>query len=313
MPGLTDWFDVFKCGTHLDHSGTLRTINEDDIDRAISSYKSGSAPIVVGHPSLNAPAFGWIDGFRRVGQTVQARCSQAAEEFTDAVRRGLYKNRSLSFNADGTFRHVGFLGAAAPAVKGLSEIQFSEHGDFMTIEFAENNAESPKESAEEAASSNAEAQEPLNHADILKSTVDKLTLKVRELENRLSDEQTKRRRMEFAAYADGMINAGRLKQSAKQRLIDTMEQLHTNTNSADFADSENNALNTFKSFLNDILPQKRVEFAEFAVPEMQYKDTFNPSEVAVQARRMVDAEHAKGNIMTVSDAVNIIRSGGSNE
>lgn len=115
MPGLNDWFDVFRCGTHLDHSGTLRTISESDVDRAIAAYTPDSAPVVIGHPTLNAPAWEWVSGFRRQGRVLQARCSKVADEFAAAVQRGLYKNRSIAFNSDGSFRHVGFLGAAAPA------------------------------------------------------------------------------------------------------------------------------------------------------------------------------------------------------
>ncbi len=134
MPGLSDWFEVFRCGTHVDHSGRKVTITRDDIDAAIASYVPDTAPIVIGHPTLNAPAYGWVQAFRRVGDVVQARASSVVAEFADAVERKLYRNRSLSFGPGLKFRHVGFLGATPPAVKGLKDITFSEMEDCMSIE-----------------------------------------------------------------------------------------------------------------------------------------------------------------------------------
>lgn len=322
---------MFRCGTHLDHSGTLRTITESDIDRAIKRYQPGSAPVVVGHPTLNAPAFGWIDSFRRVGQTVQARCSQVAEEFTDAVKRGLYKNRSLSFNRDGSFRHVGFLGAAAPAVKGLEEIQFSQQGDFVTVEFSENEgaavetasadanaAEPVKAAAAEPAAEpdkaeKAAAAEPVSQiqADV-KSTIEELTRKVQDLEHKLGQEQAQRRKIEFAAYADDLIRDRRLEASCKDKLLSTMEALHAG-DAASFADPVNNSLNTFKELLNEVLPQRpRVSFVEFAAPERAgHVDVqhMHPEEIAQCAQRLIEQNRIKGVVITASDAVNKIVGG----
>ena len=45
--------------------------------------------------------------------------------FLHALKEGRYKKRSISLTPEGKLRHVGFLGAAKPAVKGLADIQFS--------------------------------------------------------------------------------------------------------------------------------------------------------------------------------------------
>lgn len=304
MPGLTDWFEVFRCGTHRDHSGVMRTITESDIDKAISAYRADTAPIVVGHPSLNAPAYGWIKDFRRSGSTVQARASSVIPEFAEAVKAGLYKNRSLSFNGDGTFRHVGFLGAAAPAIKGLKEILFSEQGECVTVELPE------------AVENNTEAQEEPSK---VKETIEDLTHKIQELESKLTSEQSKRRRMEFAAYADSLINAGRLKATVKDQVIETMEALHS-TDSADFADSETSNLTRFKELLTAILPEKRVEFAEFAAPTRAIHNHglcgydgrhqhIYPADIAQRAQEMIEQSRVKGIYVTASDAVNKILGG----
>ena len=160
MPGLTDWFDVFRCGTHTDRFGRQVTITADDIDRAISSYVKDSAPIVVGHPTLNSPAFGWIGAFRRVGDVVQAKASSVAGEFADLVQRHLYKNRSLAFGPGLRFRHVGFLGAQPPAVKGLKDIQFDSEEEFMDVEFSESTPAAAEAAAAQPAAENGSVSAP---------------------------------------------------------------------------------------------------------------------------------------------------------
>lgn len=342
MPGLTDWFDVFRCGTHLDHSGKWRTFTEADIDKAIASYQSDSAPIVVGHPTLNAPAFGWIQQFRRQGPTLQARCSRVADEFADLVKRGLYKNRSISFNSDGTFRHVGFLGAAAPAVKGLEDIQFADKGEFITMDTAETvqtEQAVAQEQAEEvqvepeaeAKTAESEAEMQSSRADAapktepevslsdlesqqkqFQDTVKKLESQIKSLENALNVEQEKNRKAEFAAYADELIREGRLNPVAKTPLVCTMEGLFA-SDRANFAAPENSVLNSFKSFLNIALPRNPSLFIGFAAPSDDCghsAEMLTPREVAIKARGLVDEQAAKGCCLDLGRAVRMVMEGG---
>lgn len=340
MPGLTDWFDVFRCGTHLDHSGKWRTFTETDIDKAIASYKSDSAPIVVGHPTLNAPAFGWIQQFRRQGPTLQARASRVADEFADLVKRGLYKNRSISFNSDGTFRHVGFLGAAAPAVKGLEDIQFADKGEFITMDTAETvqtEQAAAQEQAEEvqaetegqAAENKAEEQssradaaqktEPEVSLSNLESqqkqfqeTVKKLESHIKSLENALNVEQEKNRKVEFAAYADELIRKGRLNPVAKAPLISTMESLFV-SDQANFASPENSVLNQFKGLLNLVLPENATLYINYAATSddcCHSAESLTPGEVAIKARCLVDEQAAKGCCLDLGRAVRMVMEGG---
>ena len=342
MPGLTDWFDVFRCGTHLDHSGKWRTFSEADIDKAIASYQSDSAPIVVGHPTLNAPAFGWIQQFRRQGPTLQARCSRVADEFADLVKHGLYKNRSISFNSDGTFRHVGFLGAAAPAVKGLEDIQFADKGEFITMDTAETvqteQAAAQEQAEEVQVEPEAEAKTAENEAEMQSSRADaapktesevslsdlesqqkqfqekvkKLESHIKSLENALNVEQEKNRKAEFAAYADELIREGRLNPVAKTPLVCTMEGLFA-SDQANFAAPENSVLNSFKSFLNIALPRNPNLFIGFAAPSEDCGhsvEMLTPREVAIKARGLVDEQAAKGCCLDLGRAVRMVMEGG---
>lgn len=135
---MDNWIAIFKTGKHTDSAGIERDWNVGDLDEIISQYKPGEheAPVVIGHPADNAPAYGWVEALKREGEILYARFKNLVPEFVDMVKRGLFKKRSIALYPDLTLRHVGFLGAMPPAVKGLPDVNF-EHGQVpMIIEYA---------------------------------------------------------------------------------------------------------------------------------------------------------------------------------
>ncbi|HOV99278.1 MAG TPA: hypothetical protein PK595_06880 [Bacteroidota bacterium] len=130
------WFAIFKTGTHTDANGKTREWKESDLDEIVAKYDplKHEAPIVIGHPKTNAPAYGWIEKLKRVGDTLYALPKQLASEFVEMVDKGLFKKRSISLYPDNTLRHVGFLGAQPPAIKGLPDVEFKEESETSTFE-----------------------------------------------------------------------------------------------------------------------------------------------------------------------------------
>lgn len=105
------------------------------------------APIVIGHPKDNLPAYGWVKSLSYAdGGSMEADPHQVNAEFAEMVNRGAFKKVSASFYTPGSpqnpvpgvyyLRHVGFLGAQPPAVKGLRAPEFSENEEGV-IEFAD--------------------------------------------------------------------------------------------------------------------------------------------------------------------------------
>ena len=142
MSALDGWIDICRTGTFTDARGRKVTLQAADLDRLAEGYKTQDpAPVVVGHPETDAPAWGWIDAVRRSGDRLQARLRDIAPAFREAVEAGRYAGRSIAFTKDG-LRHLGFLGGRAPAVPGLSpsrfSARFSEPADTV-IEFAGSN------------------------------------------------------------------------------------------------------------------------------------------------------------------------------
>jgi hypothetical protein len=139
--GFDDWVEIFSGGQQTDSNGTVHD-GDAMIDRAVQTFDIDhhEPPAVVGHPKDNAPAYAWVnalksgitDGVKRL----YARFTDVVPEFEAAVKSGSYKKRSASFYPDGRLRHVGFLGAMPPAVKGLKNIAFGDDdGQCIAFEF----------------------------------------------------------------------------------------------------------------------------------------------------------------------------------
>jgi len=129
------WFEIFRTGTHTDSQGRTREWKQADLEEIASLYNPAAheAPIVIGHPADDAPAYGWIEGLRVAGDRLLAKPRQLVDEFKDMVKQGRYKKVSIALYPDMGLRHVGFLGAMPPSVKGLAQAAFSERAAW-TIE-----------------------------------------------------------------------------------------------------------------------------------------------------------------------------------
>jgi hypothetical protein len=135
---MDQWIQVFRTGKHTDSEGKEKEWTGEDLDRIVAKYDPlvSEAPVVIGHPKDNAPAFGWVEDLKREGKILYAKLKDLVPEFVDMVRRGLFKKRSISLHPDLTIRHIGFLGAMPPAIKGLEDIHFMGREE-ITINFSE--------------------------------------------------------------------------------------------------------------------------------------------------------------------------------
>lgn len=146
--------EVFRTGTFTPMEGEAISYSAADL-RAVADcydFTTAPAPIVVGHPTTDAPAFGWVESFDFDASTerLYANVGEIDPAFAEAVKAGRYKKVSLSFFSPGVAhnpvpgcwypKHVGFLGGAAPAVTGLKNVQFaaaSADTPTFTAEFGE--------------------------------------------------------------------------------------------------------------------------------------------------------------------------------
>lgn len=142
---MDEWIEVFKAGRHIDSQGRVRDWSVEDLDHAVRSYDPGhhEAPLVVGHPKDNDPAYGWVEQAKREGDSLFIKPKQVDPAFREMVKAGRFKKRSISFYPDGTIRHIGFLGAQPPAVKGLKDAQFQQGQHFTQYEYEDGQTVKP--------------------------------------------------------------------------------------------------------------------------------------------------------------------------
>lgn len=131
------WIEVFKAGEQTDSAGNTRVWSEADLAEIAQKYNKQSqheAPVTVGHPKDNSPAYGWVDELKAVGDTLYAKFRDVEEQFKKMVNDKRFPKRSIALYDDGLLRHIGFLGAVPPAIKGMPDAQFSGSNIFSEYE-----------------------------------------------------------------------------------------------------------------------------------------------------------------------------------
>lgn len=139
---------IFKTGKHTAMSGAVLNFGEAELQAAAAAYDPAvhEAPLTVGHPKDDLPAYGWVKSLAFQEGGLDAQPDQVDEAFAELVRQGKFKKISASFYTPDSpanpkpgayyLRHVAFLGAQPPAVKGLKPVSFGEAEEGV-VEFAD--------------------------------------------------------------------------------------------------------------------------------------------------------------------------------
>lgn len=148
MPKLKEPIQISRVGRATATNGMVIDFTDPLLAGVAKGYDPAKyqAPLVIGHPQMNAPAYGWVRSLDYAGGVLRVpEVVQLDPAFADLVNAGRYKTVSASFFLPDSpnnptpgqmaLRHVGFLGAVPPAVKGLKPAQFAD-GDALTVEFA---------------------------------------------------------------------------------------------------------------------------------------------------------------------------------
>lgn len=271
--------EIFRPGRHTAMSGAVIEFTEPDLEAAASAYDPATheAPLVVGHPRHDAPAYGWVSNLAYADGSLQATPGQVDESFSEMVRNGRFKKVSASFYTPDSpanpkpgayyLRHVGFLGAQPPAVKGLKQAEFADSPEgVVELEFGEDatddalwarfkrwlsiqTARDPDFSGahtngpaySEPAGGNQPA--PSHEDDMTQEELEAREAKIAEREKKLEDEraafaerekqiaeaEARARRAEYAEFADKVIDEGRILPRDRDGLIAFMDSLDSDT------------------------------------------------------------------------------------
>ncbi len=143
--------EVLRVGRFRDLHGREITIDAALLRELADSYDPTlyQAPVVIGHPQHNSPAFGPLSDPRATPTTLEVALTDLDPDFVAAHRAKRYPQRSLSFwpahhpdnplpdQGRAYLRHLGFLGGVAPAVKGLRGADLAAaDADVITLELA---------------------------------------------------------------------------------------------------------------------------------------------------------------------------------
>lgn len=325
-PGTIE-IEAFRAGTHTDSAGNTHTWSEDDVQAIADQYNVSvssdnpnrrEAPVVVGHPKDNSPAFGWIQSAKKVKDKLVLTLSQLNEDFVKALREGAYKYRSISLFPDNTIRHIGFLGGAQPAVPGLGPINWSTtDDDVMTFEFsADETPVSVEEDITEIERQNnffkrlferfkidVSSLETSDHTEDKgmpeKTDMEKLTQQIAELNEkiterdqtisdlnkRISESDSKNRKAEYKAFCDGLVAEGKMLPKQVDMHVENMElRYHIDAQNFSDGNSETKSLDAYKKFLSE--SEVIADFSETATKDKATEKAVNDFDTAV--KRIVD-------------------------
>jgi hypothetical protein len=271
------WIEVFKTGRHTDSAGNTKEYNAGSLDAIAYAYNSRTessdaflAPIVKGHPKTDSPAYGWVARLARRNDTLLAKVKDMNAEFAEEIRRGRYKKVSIALYPDMLLRHVGFLGAASPAVKGLQPVQFSDISEYSEVELEGSQfSEAERENME------------------LREQIEGLELNMR--------------RREFAAFAESLtdINQGLKINPAHRTVVEDLLELVFQYDKKHETDLLEHTRNMFSSIKPDKVD---IEF-DFTKP---YKDEFDDSDVLperLNLHRQAKALQSKDASLSYEEAV----------
>ncbi len=138
---MLEQIEIFAPGRHVATNGKTYEFTADQVAAIAADYSPATfaAPIVIGHPKMDDPAYGWAEllTVNEAGKLV-AKLEKVNPAFAEGVDGGSYRKVSAKFYepADPNnpkpgswyLRHIGFLGATPPAVKGLAPA-FAEESD----------------------------------------------------------------------------------------------------------------------------------------------------------------------------------------
>lgn len=134
------WIELFRPGKYEQGEFTPA-----DVDQIVANYNRSNpefeeAPATIGHPKGTAPAWAWFEALKSEGGVLLGKMKDVKAEFEDLVMSRSFPKRSVGLikRPNGwNLQHVAFLGAKAPAVKGLADINFASNADSVQVEFEE--------------------------------------------------------------------------------------------------------------------------------------------------------------------------------
>lgn len=266
-------------------SGAELAFSEADLAASAAAYDPAlsEAPIVVGHPAHDLPAYGWIKSLAFADGGLEAEPDQVDPAFAEMVAAGRFKKISASFYPPESknnphpgvyyLRHVGFLGAAPPAVKGLRTPAFAAEDDAVVLEVDFSEQPNPKEvssvTPEEKAALEAENAQ---------------------LKSQLAAVKTAQIHGAHVAFTEALVAEGKLLPKEQEVAVATLDFFAGQEAAVEFGEGDDKEplIDGFKRFLGEL--PKRIEFGETATGKKAAGEGDSRAEFAAPQGYSVDAD-----------------------
>lgn len=291
------WIEIARTGTFTDTHGREKTFTRQDLDAIARAYdpKKRDAPLVFGHPALNAPAYGWAEKLKSENGRLFATFAQVPGEVREIVRKGHYRHVSMSLMPDGvTLRHVGLLGAAQPAIDGLAPVELASGEDCITVDFAaENQGDhmTVEELQKQVAVLTAQLESAKKELDAAKSAGEKAERARTDAEKGKEEAEKKAEKAtaDFAAYREdvekerrerrvtALIEAGKVRPAEKSSVLNFAAALSKTETPIEFAagDGKTESITLEERYWRELEERPAdSRFADFTAPPAH---TGNPS------------------------------------
>jgi hypothetical protein len=267
---------IFKPGSFTSVDGSRHSFSRDDLVQAAAAYdpEGDPAPLVIGHPAIDHPAYGWATGLRLDGDELIADVDQVEPGFAETVNAGRYRKVSASFYppthhgnpkpGNWYLKHIGFLGAAAPALKGLGTVSLAEGDSAGLVSFALHETPEHEPSQEKSTVTTKTEDKTADFAERQRE-LDEREAAIKAREDATIKAARDARHTEHVSFAEGMVSKGTLAPAGKGLLVGVLDQLGEQVEPVSFGEAEADKMPpaaALKKLLGGAVPL--VSFAELA-------------------------------------------------
>ena len=288
---LPGGIEIFRSGRHIDDAGVAHHFSDADVDGMAASYNPAlrEAPLTVGHPADNLPAYGWVKSVaRNAGGVLTIAPHNVEPQFAEMVAARRFPKRSASFYPPQApnnptpgkwyLRHVAFLGAQPPAIAGLKDIQFSAGDADGAVNFSES-VTTTETVTQESDDMSKELQEKLDKAtadlqaekaarataEANAATATQAATDAKAQATSFAEKARTDRKAGFVSFAEAQVKAGTLLPKDKDMAVATLDALADAT-PVQFSEGTTTRTVSHAQWLQDLIAQTKpaVNFGEFA-------------------------------------------------
>lgn len=283
---------IARVGTFTSNEGVQVSFGAADLAAAAAAYdpKDDPAPLVVGHPRLDDPAYGWVSGLSVQDGELVATPDRVEPSFAEMVREGRFSKVSARFYPPehpsnpkpGAWylKHVGFLGAHAPGIKGLGTVQFADGDEdgVLSIDIATAGAGTDGDDFISKPQEAALADTKLASFAERETALETREAEIAAREKALADKAKADRHDAHVSFAEGLVSKAKLAPVGKQIVIGLLDHFDA-TAMVSFGEAgEMDAATAFRKLLdtaNPLIsfgevggkPEGEESYISFAAPE----------------------------------------------